>query len=260
MRIRLAAAPGLALALLAITNTVAHTQVLTEQRPDVATPTPKGPGLGRFGVAGTVSSLGIGVDFGVPVMKHANLRVAFHGFGLSHDFDDEGLTVAAKLKMRSFVTQLDWYPFNGGFHVSPGLMLYNGIQIDAKMSAPVNHTFLRGNETLVSNASNPLRGDATIKFKTIAPTIALGWGNLIPRTTARRWSIPFEFGLAYTRSPTGTMSISGTACRPNGTNCRDLAVDPGLQGDVAKQESDMNHDLTPFKIFPILSVVFSYRF
>ena len=158
------------------------------------------------------------------------------------------------------VAVLDWYPFRGGFHLSPGLMLYNGIRIEATMTAGANQTFTLGDEALISNPSNELNGKATIAFKKVAPTVALGWGNLIPRRTARRWSIPFELGLVFTRSPVASLSMRGSACRPNGTNCRDLASDSGLQSDVAKEQSDMNRDLEPLKIFPVLSVGFSYRF
>jgi len=214
----------------------------------------------HFGVAGKVSSLGVGIDVAVPLLEHANFRVAFNGFGLTHDFDNDGLNLTARLRMRSVVAQLDWYPFNGGFHVSPGLMLYNGIRVEATMTAPTNRTFSLGDETLISNPSNPLVGTATVEFNKVAPTIALGWGNLIPRATTRRWSVPFEVGLVVTRSPVATLSLRGSACRPNRTNCRDLASDPGLQNDIAQEQRDMNKDLEPLKFLPILSVGFSYRF
>ena len=235
--------------------------VSVERQSGGASAAPAGsPGRPRIGVAVRVSTLGVGVDVATPVSNHANFRVGFNAFGLSHDFDSDGLTLAAHVKMRSLVTQFDWYPFNGGFHLSPGLMLYNGIGIEATMTAPTSQTFSLGDETLVSNPANPLNGNAAIKYQRVAPTIALGWGNLIPRNTSRRWSIPFELGLVYTRAPAATLSLKGSACRPNGTNCRDLAADSGLQNDIATQQGSINKDLEPLKIYPVLSIGFSHTF
>src|SRR5262245_7669736 len=211
---------------LAPASGVARAQTISAEQQPGTTAAATRPAPARFGVAGRVSTLGVGIDFAVPVMERANVRVAFNWFGLSQDFDsDDGFNLAARLQMRSLVTQFDWYPLSGGFHLSPGVMLYNGMRIDATMSAPANRTFSLGDETLINNPANPLNGNATVEFRKVAPVLALGWGNLIPRRTARRWSVPVELGLVFTQSPVATLSMNGSACRPNGTNCRDLARD-----------------------------------
>jgi hypothetical protein len=252
---------GLILGVLATTSAIAHAQpALAEQQPGGTVAPSRSPAPARFGVAGRISTLGVGVDFGVPVMERATFRVAVNQFGWSHDFEDGGFDIAAKLKMRSLVAQWDWYPFNGGFHVSPGLMLYNGIQIEATMTASTNQPFSLGDETFISAPSNPMRGEVAAKFRRVAPTIAVGWGNLIPRTTTRRWSIPVELGIVATRSPAATWSLRGSACWVDGTHCRDLASDASLQNDIADEQAEMNNDLKPLKFLPIISVGFSYKF
>ena len=55
-------------------------------------------------------------------------------FRYSTTFDNDGISYAATLQLRSFDALLDWYPFNGSFHISPGAMLYNGNQLKGNTS------------------------------------------------------------------------------------------------------------------------------
>ena len=105
------------------------------------------------GLAVKVSTLGVGVDAAIPVIDRANVRVGFNTFTLNHDFDNDGITLAASLRMRSVSAYFDWFAFGGGFHISPGVMLYNGNQLSAIMSVPAGQDFELGDETLYSNAA-----------------------------------------------------------------------------------------------------------
>ena len=211
------------------------------------------------GAAVNIGTLGIGFDGAVQVAQRANARVGVNFFNFNHDFDNDGTTLAAHLKLRSVTAQLDWFPLGGGFHVSPGLMLDNGNRVDADTFAPGGKTFTLGDETLMSNPSNPARGNATVAFKKVAPIVTLGWGNIVPRGN-RRWSIPVELGVVFSQAPTATMSLGGSACLQNGTNCRNIATDPTLQADLRKQEAKLNDDLSFLKMIPVFSFGFGYKF
>jgi hypothetical protein len=213
----------------------------------------------RVGVAAKVSTLGIGVDAAVPVLERANVRVGFNAFTFNHDFDDDGINLAASLRLRSFSAYFDWFAFGGGFHISPGVMIHNGNRLSAIATVPAGKSFSLGDSDLYSNAANPITGNANISFEKVAPTILIGWGNIVPHGD-RRWSIPFELGVVYSRAPTSTLTFGGSACNQNGGNCRNIASDPGLQADVAREQTNMNSDLSALKIIPVLSLGFSYKF
>jgi hypothetical protein len=83
------------------------------------------------GVLVNLSTLGYGFGAAVPVGERANVRVGVNLLTFSHDFDNDGITMAAQLKLRSVNAYFDWFPFAGGFHVSPGVMLYNGNRVEA---------------------------------------------------------------------------------------------------------------------------------
>lgn len=211
------------------------------------------------GVAVKVSTLGFGADVAVPVASRANVRAGFNAFSLSHDFDNDGIDLAANLHLRSVTASIDWFAFGGGFHLSPGLMLYNGNRLSALATVPGGESFDLGDEELFSNAANPVTGTATIDFKRVAPMFTLGWGNIVPRGE-RRWSIPFELGIVYSRAPRAVLALAGSACTRNGVNCRNIATDPTLQADLAKEQVNLNDDISALKIIPVLSLGFSYKF
>jgi hypothetical protein len=211
------------------------------------------------GAALKVSTLGIGMEVGVPVTERVNVRGAFNTFGLSHDFDQSDFSVAAKLKLRSVVALVDWFPFAGGFHVSPGLMLHNGNRVEANVSVQPGRQFSLGNADYVSDPGNPAVGTAAISFPRAAPMVLVGWGNIVPRGS-RRWAVPFELGLVYSRSPTAVLRLDGNACTANGATCRSIANEPLLQDDVANEQSEWNDELRVLKVIPVLSVGFSYKF
>ena len=211
------------------------------------------------GIAVKVGTLGVGVDLAVPVGRKVNVRASLNAFSLSHDFDEDGITLAATLKLRSASAYLDWFPFGGGFHLSPGVMLYNGNEVSANASVPGGRAFSLGDEDLVSDPARPVTGSASVAFEKVAPSLVLGWGNIVPRGN-RRWSIPVELGLVYSRAPTATLNLVGGACHRNGTNCRNIATDPALQADLRKEEAELNDGISVLKLIPVLSFGFSFKF
>jgi hypothetical protein len=211
------------------------------------------------GVAAKVSTLGFGFDGAVPVAEQSNVRVGINFFSLNHDFDNDGITMAAQLKLRSVSAQYDWFPFAGSFHLSPGLMLYNGNRVEASAFTPGGTQFDLGGDTLLSSPSNPVHGNATIAFKRVAPSVVFGWGNVVPRGE-KRWSIPVELGVVFSRAPTATLNLAGSACLPNGSNCRNIATEPLLQADLREEEAKLNDDLSVLKIIPVISFGFGYSF
>jgi hypothetical protein len=138
-------------------------------------------------------------------------------------------------------------------------MLYNGNRVEATAFVPAGQQFTLGNDRLLSNPSNPVNGDSKVSFGKVAPQITVGWGNIATRGD-RRWSLPVELGVVFSRAPTATLNLGGSACLPNGANCRNVATEPALQADVRQQEAKINDDINVLKVIPVLSFGFGYRF
>lgn len=95
---------------------------------------------------------------------------------------------------------LDWFPFHGAFHLSPGLLVYNGNQVKATAAVPGNQTFTLGGANYASDPSDPVHGSGRLEFNKAAPMVLVGWGNLIPRS-GRRFSIPLNWALCSAGRP-----------------------------------------------------------
>jgi hypothetical protein len=163
------------------------------------------------------------------------------------------------LSFRSVETHFDWFPFAGGFHLSPGLMVYNGNQIKANASVSGNQSFTLGGTTYISDTSNPITGTGKIGFNKVAPTFLLGWGNLLPRSE-KHFSVPFEFGMVFQGSPQATLSLAGNACDSTGANCHNISTDATFQNNVIAQQNKLNNNMSFFKVYPVLSLGFGYKF
>jgi len=214
----------------------------------------------KVGVGVKMSLLGIGVEAAIPVTYRTNVRAGFNTFSYSRGFTNDGTNYAASLTFRSFETHFDWFPFGGGFHLSPGAMLYNGNQIKATATVPGTQSFTLGGTTYTSDPSNPIGGTGKIGFNSAAPLFTLGWGNLVSRKENKHISIPVELGVMFQGSPKATLNLAGNVCDANGLNCHNVAGDTTFQSNVIAQQNKLNNDMSFFKVYPIISVGFGYKF
>ena len=215
--------------------------------------------FGKIGIGVKVSPLGLGFEAAVPVMSNANIRAGFNMFNYSRTFNQDGVGYAGKLNFASTEAYFDWFPFHGSFHLSPGLLVYNGNKITANASVPGNQTFTFNDTDYASDPNDPLNGNAKIDFKRVAPAFVVGWGNLVPRSH-KHWSIPVEFGAIYQNAPRLAMNFSGSACDSSGVNCQSVVSDPSFQTNLQAEQTKLNKDIAPFKFYPIISVGFGFKF
>jgi len=213
----------------------------------------------RVGIGIKVSLLGAGIDVATPITHRTNLRVGFNAFSYARGFDSDGIHYRADLNFRSAEAHFDWFPFAGGFHLSPGVMVYNGNQIKANAAVGGGQQFSLGDVTYMSDTTTPVTGTGKLVFNKAAPTFLLGWGNLLPRSS-RHFSVPFEFGVVIQGSPQASINLMGTACDVSGANCRDIAGDPSIQSNIQAQQKKLNDDMAAFKVYPVVSLGFGYKF
>lgn len=215
------------------------------------------------GLAVKVGIGGVGFDIATPLSQHLNLRGGGQFFNYSLSSSTDGINYTGTLDEKSGDLMLDYYPFHGGFRVSPGMILYNGVHVNAIANVPGGQTFTLDDTTYTSGnpgtGSDPIHGSADIQFgNKVAPAFTLGWGNMIPRRGSH-WSIPFEIGFMYIDTPKFTLDLAGTACQ-QGQGCGSVQTDPDIQADLRDEVKEINDDLKPLRFYPIVSVGFSYSF
>jgi len=224
-------------------------------------PPPPMSAFSSFAMGVYVSTLGPGVEAAVPLSTRFNLRAGFNLFSYSTNLTQNGITYGADLTMRSAQLSLDWFPHGRKFHISPGLLFYNGNHIAANLIIPTNTSFSLNNVTYFSDPANPLTGTAKISFPVSAPQLTVGYGNMLPRWKKMRFSFPMEVGAAYFGDGTALLQFFGSACTAlGGINCMPVNSFPRFQADLAAEQTLVNNDLHYARFFPILRFGMSYKF
>jgi hypothetical protein len=217
-------------------------------------------GSGHFGMGVKLSSLGLGLEAAVRVSERSNLRAGFNILGLSHRFTKDGIAYDGHLNFKTFEAHYDFFPWAGGFHVSPGLLVYAADPIKANASVPGDKSFTLGGVSFYSDPSSPTTAQGRIIFNRAAPTITVGWGNLISRREGNRFSFPFEIGIAFQGSPKTTLAFGGNVCTSPGVNCTSAQGNPEVQRNIVSEQRKINDSLSFLKVYPIISTGFGVRF
>src|ERR1700704_2453428 len=126
-----------------------------------ATPGPraKQSSEGRIpiGVGVKVTTLGIGGEVAVAVSHRSNVRFGFNAFSYGDTFVKDGVTYKGNLDLRSAQASYDLF-LSRWFHVSPGVLVYNGNKVSANASVPGGQSFTLSNTNYVSAAADPITG------------------------------------------------------------------------------------------------------
>jgi hypothetical protein len=229
--------------------------------PDAPPPSPVGQGkreAGQVGVGIRLSTLGAGAEVAVSVNRKLNVRGGFNIFQYSRGFNHDGIAYKGQLNLRSGEAHLDWYPLGHGFHLSPGLLVYNGNGATATANVPGGSTFSLGGTTYLSDPANPIAGTGKLDFVKVAPTALVGFGNLVPQH--RHFTYNFELGAVFQGSPRTKLNLTGNACDPTGANCVSASTDPTVLANVLAEQTKLDNKLSPFKYYPVISIGFGYRF
>jgi hypothetical protein len=204
-----------------------------------------------------VNTLGGSAELATPISRTLNLRSSFSFVAFNYPFSIDGVRYDARLHLRSSGTTLDWFPFRGGFHISPG-MLYAKNTLSAPASVNPGQNFELGSQPFVNSVDDPVHGTSAVVFPhSIAPMLVVGLSNIIPRS-GRHLSVPFEIGAAYTGAPQINVTLSGTACTTQG--CVSFADNKEAQESLKQEVHNLNENLKRVPVYPILSLGLAYRF
>jgi hypothetical protein len=229
--------------------------------PEPSEPASKRPGQNSYskvGIGVKFSTLGVGIEAATPLTYKLNIRGGFNFFRYSRGITNNGIQYDGHLHFQSGEAHLDWFPL-GGFHVSPGLLFYNGNSLIASAAVPGGQTFSLGGTTYMSDPTAPVTGTGKLDFVKVAPSLMLGVGNLIPRN-GRHYSFLFEIGAVYQGSARVALNFAGNVCDPTGTICGPIATDPTVQANVLAQQQKIQKDVNPYRFFPVISAGIGFNF
>jgi hypothetical protein len=193
---------------------------------------------GRFAVTGKVSTLGLGGELTTAITPKVNARVGVNALQLNVDENKvEDVEYDTELDFSSLSVLADWHVFDDAFRISGGVLsMNNGIEMNARPTVSVEI----GDNIYTPAQVGTLTGRVDIDG--LAPYIGIGWGN--PLTSRQRWGFACDFGLAFTDSPEVSLTSTGVVS----------------QADLTKEIKEIEDDADSFKVYPVISLGFYYRF
>jgi hypothetical protein len=183
-----------------------------------------------IGIDSYVGIGGIGFDVATPVHRKFNLRAGSEFFGYSTTFQEQGANIAAHLRLRSAHASLDWFPFRGGFRISPLVVFANDNRGQATAVIPAGETITLNGQDYLSSAIDPLHGAGSVDFRKTSPGLSFGFGNMVPRS-GKHFTFPLEAGFYYVGQPGLKVSFTGSACdptQPAAIGCESVDQDRGI--------------------------------
>lgn len=218
-----------------------------------------GQDSGTFGIGVKVSTLGAGAEAAVRVTHHTNVRAGFNAIEYSRGFNKDGVAYKGQLNFKTFEAHYDIFPFAGGFHISPGVLVYAVDPITGTGSVPPGQSFSLGGVSYISDPANPVTGNGKITFNRASPSVTVGFGNLVSRKEGHHISVPFEAGIVFQGSPKASLALTGSACDPTLLFCQSVS-NPTIQSNVVAEQNKVNNSMSFFKVYPIISVGIGYKF
>jgi len=213
----------------------------------------------HLGTGLTVGTTGIGIEAAMPYGAYWNIRAGLSYFQDTRKFQTTAGPVQGRLRLGGARAGVDWFPRAGGFHVSLGVMMPTLTEAKANMSLQPGNTLTIEGVDYTTDSANPFKGSGHSEIYRVAPTVTVGWGNIIPRNYHRRLSFPIEVGAFYEGPPTAHITVSGNVCTAG--HCAPASSSPEFQHDLKQAISDLNSNLDRYaRFFPIVTAGVGYRF
>ncbi|MEO7496768.1 MAG: hypothetical protein ABIT83_01545 [Massilia sp.] len=200
----------------------------------------------EVGVTVGLGTTGLGAHLSIPVQPNLNTRV---GINAAHyNFADKSGSVDYdyKFKLQTVDVLADWFPMDGGFRVTGGLV-YNGNKFEAH-GKPAAGGGYEVNGTNYASGAGSINGG--IEFRKAAPYLGIGWGNAVAKDSG--WGFSSDLGVLFQGSPKNT--LTNTGCTLTSAVCAKLAT------DLAAERKNFDDDSSSFKYYPVLRVGASYKF
>jgi len=197
--------------------------------------------------------VGYGADFTVNLTKNINARVSLTS--LDHDSSEDfrlgdtsnkgNVDVDLDANIGSSSLLFDWHVFDGGFHITSGLLKFNG---EIKYSGTLKDDFSFNGLPL---SSSDINGSVSGEVKlgdSFSPYVGIGWGR--KASPDGGFSVSAELGAALLDPKVDVNAIVNSSGKNKLTQAQ---LDSRLQ-------SAMDDYVDEFKTYPIVSLGINYAF
>ncbi|HSN39701.1 MAG TPA: FecR family protein [Burkholderiales bacterium] len=198
------------------------------------------------GLTGKIGTLGYGLELNLGLSDSVSARLGINAFSYKYNATSSTVNYDFKLQLRSASALADWYPFEGSFRTSAGV-LYNDnkVSLDA---LPTGGTYTINGTTYAASDVGSMQG--TMTFNKVAPYFGIGWGNPVAKN--KGWGMVSDIGVLFQGQPRTSLVATCGATLP-APQCT------ALQKDAAAENAKLESDLKNFKWWPVVSIGISYQ-
>jgi len=186
-------------------------------------------------------TLGVGVDFAIPLSQSFFLRLNVNGAKLNIDTTREGVDYNSDVELLTAGAMLDYYPYGDGeFHISAGAYYYDNKAKSRGTVAPATYN-IGGTPYAITSTDYV---DVTLDFPKFAPYVGIGYGG---REENKGWNWGIDIGVMY-----------------HGDG--DIALDPHINSvavslaDIETERQNMQDEVRKIPIYPVVMVGLTYSF
>jgi hypothetical protein len=204
----------------------------------------------EFAVALRAGTPGLGLDLDLGLSPMFGVRIGYSGFNINHSIDTDDVDYSGKLKLSMGTALLDWYPFEGVFHLTGGVAA-NDTKLDV-VGQPSAGTYTINGNTYTRSQIGSLTGQ--LKFgNSVAPYVGFGWGN----PTGANGHIHFllDIGAIYGGTPSVSLTAQCGSAAPSGSPVCDQA-----QANVATEQQKLRNKADFLRWYPVLNLGVAVRF
>ena len=193
--------------------------------------------LAQLGIAGRVSTLGIGAEVSYRASRLVGLRAGGNWLRFTRDGTVDEIDYEITPKLTNATALLDLFPFGGAFHLTGGLMVNgNEGRLDAVLNQPVQI----GGNTYSPQEVGSLIGAVT--FDDFAPYAGLGFAG------SGTVSFLFDLGVAFSGRPGATL-----AGNTNLTGADKTIFDANVELERMELQAEID-DREYLKYHPVISI------
>jgi hypothetical protein len=193
---------------------------------------------------------GLGLDYDIALGETFSARIGYSTLTYSHNVSTPEVQYTGTLKLSMVDALLDWYVYDGGFHLSVGAV-GGGTHLDVRGLPSGGGYTLNGNYYPLSDVGS-LKGQ--VKFgNPVSPYVGIGWGKAVG--TEDHLHLLLDIGVVYGGMPRVTLNASCGPAAPAGS----IACN-ALQADAQVERASLMNDVKLARWYPIVDLGLAYRF
>lgn len=194
------------------------------------------------GLTGKIGTLGYGGELNFAISDNISARVGGNAYVYRYNANSSSVNYDFKLRLQTASALVDWYPFEGGFRTSAGL-LYNNNKVTLR-AKPTGGNYVINGVTYTTTQIGSMQG--TMTFYKAAPYLGIGWGNPVAKN--KGWGLVSDVGILFQGKPKLDLVVTcATTCPAQ------------LQTDATAENAKLQKDLSSFKYWPVISLGVSYQ-